>query len=116
MAPTEAFSLLPPHIPMLRFDQISPNLSVSCTVRENGSFSWMWIHNNTGDPPIAVTYSNATRTSTALFTGISPLSQFICEAAYNPQPGQSFETVSQVIHVNAIISGKILIFLTTVMM
>ena len=99
MAPTEAISLLPTPSLMLSADQVSPNLSISCTVRESGRFSWIWT-DSLGNSPIAVTLSDATRTSTALFTGISSQSWFRCEAAYNPQPSQSFGAVSQEIHVD----------------
>ena len=99
MAPTEAFSLLPPHIPILSLDHIGPHLSLSCTVRESGRFSCIWT-DTLGNSPIAVTFSNATRTSTALFTGISSQSQFRCEAAYNPQPGRSFEAKFNQVEVN----------------
>ena len=103
MAPTEALSLLLAPYLTLNPYQISPNIILSCTVRGSGRFSWIWT-DSLGNFPIAMTLSNATRTSTALFTGISSESQFRCEAAYNPQPGHSFEAVSQVIPVN--IAGK----------
>ena len=103
MAPTGAPTLLPVASPMLSVDQVGPNLTLSCTVRESGRFNWTWVDSYI-NPPSAVTFSNVTRTSTALFTGISSQSRFRCEATYDPQPGQSFEAVSQEIGLDA--AGK----------
>ena len=116
MEPTEALSLLPAPSLMLSADQVSPNISLSCTVRESGRFRWTWT-DSLGNFPITMTLSDATRTSTALFTGISSQSRFRCEAAYNPQPGQSFGAVSQVITAEEDGVGKsILIIIKIIMM
>ena len=86
MAPTESPSFLPAVV-LIYKDYISFNVTLSCTVRESGRFRWTWT-DPSGDPPSAVTYSNVTRTSTALFTGISAASDsltFSCQASYDTE-------------------------------
>ena len=87
MAPTESPSLLPgpSHVVLIYESDVSFNVNLSCTVRESGRFRWTWT-DPSGDLPSAVTYSNVTRTSTALFTGISAANDsltFSCQASYD---------------------------------
>ena len=89
MAPTESPSLLPApsHVVLIHEGDVSFNVNLSCTVRESGRFRWTWT-DPSGDPPRAVTYSNVTRTSTALFTRISVANDsltFSCQASYDTE-------------------------------
>ena len=80
----------------LSADNLSPNLTLSCTVMGEGRFSWQWTGPD-GNPPSAVILSDVTRTSTAVFTNIrntlmDTLAEetgersvsFRCEATYRP--------------------------------
>ena len=86
MAPTESPSLLPApsHVVLIHEGDVSFNVTLSCTVRESGKFRWTWT-DPSGDPPSAVTYSNVTRTSTALFIGITDSLTFSCQARYDTE-------------------------------
>ena len=66
-------------------EELSSNLTLSCTVRGDGKFSWLW----TGpQSPIMQWTSDFTRTSTALFTHIRGTSEgetkYTCQATYEP--------------------------------
>ena len=104
MAPTEPPSLLPApsHVVLIHEGDVSYNVTLSCTVRESGRFRWTWT-DPSGGPPSAVTYSNVTRTSTALFTGTSVANDsltFSCQASYDSEMEFSFpKDVSQSITV-----------------
>ena len=103
VAPTEPPSLLPApsHVVPLHKGDVSFNVTLSCTVRESGRFRWTWT-DPSGGCPSAVTYSNVTRTSTALFTGISAASNsltFTCQASYDPAMRLNVFRVSQSITV-----------------
>ena len=66
-------------------EEVSSNLTLSCTVRGDGKFSWSW----TGpQSPVMEWTSDFTRTSTALFTHIRRLNEgdtkYTCQATYDP--------------------------------
>ena len=66
-------------------EKVSSNLTLSCTVRGDGKFSWSW----TGpQSPVTEWTSDFTRTSTALFTRIRRLNEgdtkYTCHATYDP--------------------------------
>ena len=70
-------------------EDVSPNLTLSCSVSGEGMFSWQWT-NPDGDPPSEVMLYDTTRTSTAVFTRISSTSEgmYQCEATPLPAQGQ----------------------------
>ena len=88
-APSMPPSLLPNTAPTtLSADNVSPNLTLSCTVMGEGRFSWQWTGPD-GNPPSVMILSDVTRTSTAVFTDIRDTTEkgsvsFSCEATYNP--------------------------------
>ena len=106
MVPSKSPSFLPvPSTAVLIYDDdLSFNITLSCTVRESGRFNWTWT-DPSGHPPSAVIYSNVTRTSTALFTGISAANDsltFSCRATYNTSEVFMFsKTVSKNITVKS---------------
>ena len=66
-------------------EEVSSNLTLSCTVRGDGKFSWSW----TGpQSPVMEWTSDFTRTSTALFTRTRRLNdgdtKHTCQATYDP--------------------------------
>ena len=79
-------------------DEVSTNLTLSCTVSGRGKFSWAW---TAAQSPVMVWISDFTRTSTAMFTGIRRLDSgengYRCTATYDPMvTGPSFDmSVSQ---------------------
>ena len=113
MAPTESPSLLP-HVVLIHKGAVSFNVTLSCTVRESGRFRWTWT-DPSGDPPSAVTYSNVTRTSTALFTGISATNNsltFSCQASYDTEMEYNFpKDVSQSITVMLTNNGWLILLI-----
>ena len=91
MAPTVPPSLLPNTAPVrLLAANLSPNLTLSCTVAGEGRFSWQWTDPD-DNRPSAVTLSNVTRTSIATFTNIRGTGggtlernlTFTCQATYS---------------------------------
>lgn len=90
-------SLIPSPLIVRDVDNVSPNLTLSCSMDGEASFTWWWTDRN-GNSPDQVVLSNATRTSTALFTRISSdedgLLIFQCQSTYNPLPGQMFTAVA----------------------
>ena len=71
-------------------DDFTTDFNLTCTVSGEGKFSWQWNDPNGGSPSTMV-ISDATRTSTALFTDTSISSNdagmvsFTCEATYDPE-------------------------------
>ena len=115
MTPTESPSLLPApsHVVLIDEGDVSFNVNLTCTVRESGRFKWTWT-DPSGDPPSAVTYSNVTRTSTALFTRISASNNsltFSCQASYDTEMAFNFPIeVSQSITVMLTDNGGLHIY------
>ena len=70
-------------------EDFTTDFNLTCTVSGEGKFSWQWSDPNGGSPGEEV-ISDATRTSTALFTATSISSNdggmvaFTCEATYDP--------------------------------
>ena len=67
-------------------EEVSSNLTLSCSVRGDGKFSWSW----TGPlSPVMEWTSDFTRTSTALFTRVRGLNEgdtkYACQATYDPR-------------------------------
>ena len=85
VAPSVAPELVPSSPLILSPDDVSPNLTLSCTVRGEGRFSWTW---SGPQSPVRVWSSYFTRTSTAEFTGVRGLSEgdtrYRCNAYYDP--------------------------------
>ena len=81
-------------------DDVSPNLTLSCSVSGEGMFSWQWT-NPDDDPPSEVMLNDITRTSTAIFTLISSMSEgmYRCEATYDPPLPQGQQSGFQDINV-----------------
>ena len=71
-------------------EDFTTDFNLTCTVSGEGKFSWQWSDPNGGSPSEEV-ISDATRTSTALFTvtGISSndagMVTFTCEVTYDPE-------------------------------
>ena len=110
MVPTVPPSLLPVPFPVRTS---ADNLTLSCTVAEEGRFSWQWTYPD-GNPPSAVILSNVTRTSIATFTNIrgtgggtlERILTFTCTATYNPLvSGVERNNVSQ--EITVVVQGMI---------
>ena len=90
-APTTAPSLSPSPAVVLDADNVTSNLTLSCTVAGEGRFRWQWTDAGGNSLNPEVTFSDTTRTNTALFTRIKSGNTFRCVATYDPAiPGASF--------------------------
>ena len=92
LTPSTAPELVPVVRLVVTSDDVTPNLTLTCTVSGEGGFNWMWSGPQT---PVRVWSSDFTRTSTAEFTGVRGLSnadtRYRCSATYNPTiSGRSF--------------------------
>ena len=85
LLPTSPPGLVPAANVTRSSEEVSSNLTLSCTVRGDGKFSWLW----TGpQSPVMEWTSDFTRTSTALFTRVRGLNEgdtkYTCQATYDP--------------------------------
>ena len=108
MVPTVPPSFLPNTAPArLLAANLSPNLTLSCTVAEEGRFSWQWTDPG-GNPPSAVVLSNVTRTSIATFTNIKGTDSgsenetltYICQATYSSMVNGIENAATQAIEIS----------------
>ena len=108
MVPTVPPSLLPNTAPArLLAANLSPNLTLSCTVAGEGRFSWQWTDPD-GNPPSAVILSNVTRTSIAYFTNIrgtpsgsdNEMLTYACHATYSTTVSGIENTATQTIGIS----------------
>ena len=110
MVPTVPPSILPNTAPAkLLAANLSPNLTLSCTVAGEGRFSWQWTDPD-GNPPSAVTLSNVTRTSIAFFINIndtfsgskndSGVLTYTCQATYSSMVNGIENTAIQAIQIS----------------
>ena len=108
MVPTLPPSLLPNTAPVrLLAANLSPNLTLSCTVVGEGRFSWQWTDPD-GNPPSDVILSNVTRTSIATFTNIrgtdggseNETLTYICQATYSSMVNSTENSSTQAIEIS----------------
>ena len=99
--PTVPPSFLPLSPIMRGADDVSSNLTLTCTVSGNGTFRWEW-EDQSGSPPTMTETLDTSRTSTAVFTRIAGPGSFMGEVTYRciayydpPVPGNVQQSGSQ---------------------